>query len=185
MIIIEGSDLVGKTTLCGALVKRLRREGLIYSHFTRLPDEFNRYWGYIERMSSRIVQDRFHMSEPVYAKMRGDQTKLTHQMYRLIDAKTRLLGTVNVVVTAEDDLIKSRWREGEMYKIEQVYHANSLFKKCVMNEMDGYVMDVDIHIGCTVEKPYPDTLDIERIAALWMGRQMELHDVLRTRPAFL
>lgn len=175
MLIIEGSDLVGKTTLCNTILKHDAFSRYIYAHFTKLPHRFDRLWGYVDRMSRFIVQDRFHVSEPVYAEVRGEVTELTRERYRVVDAYLRLMGGYIVVVTADEDLIRSRWRDGEMYSIDKVLKANRLFIE-VACEPCFYV---DKHIHCTGAKPYADP---EEIIVDYLRRQNAVEQMNATRP---
>lgn len=62
MIIIEGTDEVGKTVFAKSLQARLK---CAYVHYGLLPD----WWGsneYILRMLSFAVYDRYHWSEAAY-----------------------------------------------------------------------------------------------------------------------
>lgn len=182
MLIIEGPDLVGKTTLCKKLVELL--PGHIYSHLTRLPDEFDRYWGYVERMSPGVVQDRFHMSEICYATMRGDldKSQLDPETYRLVDAKLRLLGAMTVVVFGSNELMHERlWdkelRQGEMYRATQIENVNRIFRDLVQKngtcppELTHYEVDCDLWIECTPARPYVTDDLVMGIVYRYLGRR--------------
>jgi hypothetical protein len=146
MIIVEGADLVGKTTFCTGLLERdyCQENGMVYSHLSRLPPGWDHVRSYIERACRNVVQDRFHMSEPVYARVRGEETKLTPEKYRLVDAYLRTLGAVHVVIVASlESTIARRWREGEMYDLNKVIHANTLFKTMAWPPHSVYRPDVD------------------------------------------
>lgn len=146
MLIIEGADLMGKTTLAHALLKELTTH--IYCHFTRLPKDFDYYGMYIDRMSPFIVQDRFHMSEIVYATVRGEEPNITPLQYRLLDAHALMNGAFTVVLYSDDDLIRSRWREGEMYTLDRVIAANFYFRKQVI---DGCVLHRDMEVDARLQ----------------------------------
>lgn len=177
IIIIDGCDLVGKTTLAKKLEAKT---GLVYQHLSRLPDAFDRYWGYLDRMGDgRVVYDRFHMSEVAYARMRGDETPLTPERYRLVDAQLRLRGCVTVVVTAEESLIRARWGRDEMYDLEQVVAVNRIFCDLLSTNKHGYgVVDCDTWLVCNDQHPYPDDRDVAYIVAKWQERQDMIHGVL-------
>lgn len=159
MLIVEGSDLTGKTTLCRNLVKMLNAQGHphIYRHLSRLPDAFNRYCGYEQASMTYSVQDRFHMSEPVYANMRGDETSLTPWLYRRVDAMLLLKGAFTVVMYAmEEQLIKDRWREGEMYDLEGVLQVNASFDRIANHgRWQSYDMEVNYRIPLSTRNQDP------------------------------
>lgn len=181
MLIVEGADCVGKTTLCKALLCEydLQSQGYVYSHFTRLPRGFDYYWGYVERMSRRIVQDRFHLSEIVYTQVRGEESPLTSELYRLVGAKLRLLGAYTVVITAAPDLIKERWEGGQqMYSLENVLKANELFSRAW--EYQGEMgLDLDFLVECNDGQPFPHSAAVDEIVQGYLKRQQELDRVLQ------
>lgn len=160
MLIVEGADLVGKTTLCKELVKRLNelQHPHIYRHLSRLPNSFHRYYGYQSMAAIHSVQDRFHMSEPVYAAMRGDETPLTPWLYDQVDAMLLLKSAFTVVVYAiNEDLIRSRWGRDEMYDLESVLAVNASFDRIANHgTWQGYNMRVDFRASCSQQNPYPD-----------------------------
>lgn len=190
MLIIEGCDGTGKTTLAQKLTKALSDLGHIYCHFTRLPDNFDRYWGYVERMSSRVVQDRFHLSEIVYSKTRGDKTQLCSETYRLIDAKLRLLGSFTVLITADSKLIESRWeasRQSQMYGLEKTLKAAELYNEIgtPYGPFKNYDIDVDYKFHCMEDYPYVSDVTIVEILELYRKRFSTLHSIANRRPTSL
>lgn len=177
MLIIEGSDLTGKTTLAKTLLKELK--GFKYQHLSRLPDEFDRYWDYCRLVNPGIVQDRFHMSEPVYARVRGDETTLGPEQYRLIDAMLRCYGAFTVVLICEDDaLLESRWREGEMYDVSSVKRANNFYTRIVYGDFSPYMqVDFDYVICETKARPFPTEQDVHNILKCYAMRQVLLEQI--------
>ena len=159
MIIVEGTDLVGKTTLCQELVKRLNAPGLSpmgyqYQHFTRLPNGFDHYWSYVARMSRRIVCDRFHDSDLAYCHARGEgegASLLFGLRCQLVDAKFRLHGGLKFLVTASHDVIEHRFKErgDDMYKLDVILAANDWFFKNTFR--------FDYHLHVTERNEYPST----------------------------
>lgn len=176
MLIIEGSDLVGKSTLCQNLVKRLADSGHTYSHLSRLPDAFHRYWSYVDRAARFVVQDRFHMSEIVYAEARGDGTSLSPEKYRLVDGFLRGLGAYTIVISCSDDLLVERYKtraQEEMYKLELVLNVNSFFRhigrKCGWKNYNA--IDVDFACVCTPSNPFVSDNEVEQILKEYRNRQ--------------
>lgn len=179
MLIIEGSDLVGKTTLAKDLVKKLNERGHphIYRHLSRLPDSFNRFCGYEQVMSTYSVNDRGPMSEPVYANMRGDETSLTPWLYQRVDAMLQLKGAFTVVLYAmEEQLIKDRWREGEMYDLEGVLQVNACFDRIANHgRWNTYDMRVDYRVPLSTRNPFPNP---ETILEAYL-KHLERHSILQ------
>lgn len=191
MLIVEGTDLVGKTTFCRKLLEHLPKH--IYAHFSRLPPQFDYYWGYVDRMSRYVVQDRFHMSELAYAWARGDEPRVSPEQYRLIDAELRRLGTYTVVITSlSGKLLNARMRGGEMYDIHTICQANVQFQHLAYEtshrEYRGYLPDVDYTIECRDGKPFPNDDDVVKVLAAYRVRQelvdhLELsRSIVRRRP---
>ncbi len=181
MLIIEGADLVGKTTLAQNMLKHapLRDRGYVYKHFTRLPDGFHRFWGYVDNAVQRCVQDRFHMSEVAYAWARGDKkTYLTPELYRLVEAHLALLGAFTVVVTADSNVIKSRWREGEMYDQELVLRVNEWY----VDKIERRVVPFDAHFHATEKHPFLDAVTERKIIDAYIERQHTLEWMLIDAP---
>lgn len=184
MLIIDGTDLVGKTTLQLALLKRLQSVGpWIGAHFTRLPKMWAFPNDYFPRMSRHVVQDRFHMSEVAYSTARGDETSLSPFKYSLVDARLRQLGGLTVVITADEDFIRSQWRscnDGQMYDLDTVLRANRAFSEIVSNHTD-YKVDVDYVMATPMGAGYPAQRHglIDDIIDRYMVRQAVLDGVLR------
>ena len=152
MLIIEGTDQLGKTTLCKKLLKELPNH--IFASFTRLPPRFNYLTDYMHRASTRVVQDRFHMSEIAYAYARGESsTVLSPERYRLVDAYLRLNAcSFTVILYTFEDLSK-RWKiRDEMYSVNVASKANEVFKQIAQRGHFKYgdrlyAPDVDITIN--------------------------------------
>lgn len=180
MLIVEGPDGVGKTTMCQALVRQLHDH--VYAHFTRLPDGFDRYWGYVERASPLVVQDRFHMSEIAYSRARDDETALTPETYRLVDAHLRALGSFVVVVTADPDLVQARWSKGQMYDPRITIRAATEFLNIVEGRLPDYRFDVDLRFHCDREQPYVSDEQVRLVLDRYRFRLREVLDVAARRP---
>ena len=116
MLVVEGSDGVGKTVFCHALLKELESRGpWIYSHFGLLPITWRYPSSYFPHMSKYLVQDRFHMSEIVYRKARGEPQELSSFAYSIVDAKLCLLGGLTVILVADEQVIHYTFNPEETY----------------------------------------------------------------------
>lgn len=182
MLIIEGPDGVGKTTLAKELQKRLSGFGYIYSHFTRLPDSFDRVWGYVERMSRRVVQDRFHMSELAYTYARGDTTKLDTESYRLVDAHLRQIGGMTILLNADPELVESRWDQTQMYDKERTRKAAIAFnilgkREFQLRDSWIYETDIDIQFFLTKDRPYVTANGVNDIVERYLERQRKVYAI--------
>jgi hypothetical protein len=161
MFLLEGSDLVGKTTLAKELEKRFPTH--LYQHLSKPPEKFIYPEGYFGLVSPRLIRDRFHYSEVVYSRVTGRTEHLTDEMVRLIDGYLRCVGTFTIVLTADEEVIRSRMRPDEMYNIETILAANQMFGlwatfKC---------WDVDLVI-------HNNVYDMEEIAERYAIRQQAM-----------
>lgn len=178
MLIIEGPDLVGKTTFCNVLLRKLNALGWphVYRHFSRLPVAWGERWreNYLDHAATYAVQDRYHLSEPLYAKARcessviKDYSSLNTELLRRRTAFT-------VVVTAVDDLIKERYArlaEREMFSLDKVLDANNAFFDAAVMQVlpSGEVVErlVDHHIHCGPEHDFPTERDADEILRLYL-----------------
>jgi thymidylate kinase len=132
MLVIEGTDSVGKTALCKELTKRLCDLGkpAVYRWFTKLPECWDYFWDYQSHIARWVVQDRFHMSELVYRACRDEPRRLQANESAMIDARIRLVGGLTVVLTASDQFLKERYtklHDREMHSIAQIIRANQGF----------------------------------------------------------
>jgi thymidylate kinase len=179
MIIVEGPDGVGKTTLCKKLLSFLPTH--IYSHFTRLPRGFDYHWGYTDRISPDIVQDRFHLSELAYAVARGETPNLDEWSYKLVDARLRLAGGFTIVITADQDLIKNRWDESQMYNLDRTLRAADQYMELVHRSPPRWI-DIDMTFHCTTEKAYVTDHEVRDIVERYQANRLRLKTVARERP---
>ena len=174
MIIVEGPDFVGKTTLCRKLTGILGGHGVpaVYQHFTRLPSCWDYYWDYLPYIQRTTVMDRFHLSEWAYAHARGEVSPLTPEKMALLGARLTDAGAVVVVVTATEDRLKHEHAvqgDDEMYRLETILRANTWYRSHVTGRRPMHDLHYELTAGC----PYPSGCDafVDDICALWRARQ--------------
>jgi thymidylate kinase len=162
MLILEGTDLVGKTTLCHKLCEQL--PGYIYMHLTRPPKTNWSDIDYINIASVKSVRDRFHLSELAYSRIRKDESLIKEP--RILDAElvTRFCA-FKVLICADEDLLRQRYAEkdrDEMYSLDQIVAANNIFK----------LMSVfaDHRLVMTKDKPWPTDEDVRTIVKVYTAR---------------
>ena len=150
MIIIEGTDCVGKTTLA----KKIEAEtGLLYRHLSRLPDGFNHYHDYLPLMHHNFVCDRLWLSDLAYRKAENKQCDITPFIRSMLIAQQTLIGTIQVVITCDQQLLAKRWNSNQMYDLRTTSAANGAFRLYAMSPRS---YSVDLHIHLTEENPWPD-----------------------------
>lgn len=168
MLVVEGPDLVGKTTFAASLAARLNELGWphLYRHFGKQPE----CWAqdpvrlYRLSMTPYVVQDRFHLSEVVYAAVEGPARRphLGPSSYEQVQREFRnhWEGYL-VVVTAEPALLEERYAERdrpEAYELEDVLRANELYEEaCRTGRLSsvGVVTPVDLWVRETADEPWP------------------------------
>ena len=161
MLILEGADLVGKTTLAHKLIAEMNQRGWphVYRHLSKLPDAWRAQAtsNYSRLASPYIVQDRFHVSEPVYAWIRGEKPMMTPQSYSDVEAVLRIDAKFTVIIVADASLIERRYiAEREMYSLEKVLKVNALYRHILdTGEIHGYETEVHHSIVCTEGDEWP------------------------------
>jgi hypothetical protein len=181
MLIVEGADLVGKTTLCDKLLELLAEEGYTYAHLGPLPNGFNGFYGYIELIRRRAVQDRFVLSELAYRMMDDKPVCISPFHYKLLEAWMLPKSCFTVVVLAEPGLITTRYREGELYTADEIERVNRVFIDGWRTQRIGqYPVTIDTSVYCNVVNPYPMLCDARRIVSMYRER-LDMLDRLRSR----
>lgn len=196
MIVVEGPDLAGKTTLCQELFTRIPRvtgRAPMVRHFTRPPGQFDQYWGYVSCVQRDVIMDRFHMGGVAYRAMDCEHTALTPLCYELVDAAVSQAGGVVVVLCPSARVIEDRWKQlagtgrREMYSLEQVLRVRDKYREIcdrrhLMTAAGEYKFKVDLWIE-------NDAWSAEKIAASvvdeWWNRQMLVDELAVRRPGEL
>lgn len=157
MLIIEGPDNVGKTTLAKELLRRLWEEKrpYTYAHMGLLPPSWDFSWDYVSRMSRFIVQDRFHLGETVYGPLLCGRNRIDKDTMRWIDGYLRLKGALVVIVSSTATRIESNWDPlREAFTLDQVLRVNHRYQEIA----DGTYRvgaSVDLHVHVHDSDPYP------------------------------
>ena len=126
MIIIEGTDCVGKTTLCKKLAKQTN---MVYRHLTRLPDSFHRVFDYLPMFQPNYVCDRLWLSEYAYCFGRRDVDPGSFYK-RILESITTLSGALTVIVYCDTDTLREKYevnKQDQMYNFDVVAEANNYF----------------------------------------------------------
>jgi hypothetical protein len=124
VLIIEGSDNVGKTTAC----KKLEVMGAIpYRHLSKPPDDFDHVREYMERVGPH-VQDRFHLGAITYGRLTKNGNCPAVRDMLMVQRYLRWQGCITVIMYAERDwLRKSRFMKEEMYPLDTILDVNAAF----------------------------------------------------------
>ena len=179
MLVIEGSDCLGKTTLAKAIVHKVSELGIpvVYSWMGRPNEEkFNFFHAYKDMMNPCAVQDRFHLGGLAYHK-----DKISLWRLQIINAWIRSIGGLIVVLYAGDEQrYKKRLEDdkrGNMLSIDKMCAGNNFFKK--FNTKGGMDSDYAFNIlpnpAFDYNNPnYVNDADIDELVYEWIGRRREL-----------
>jgi thymidylate kinase len=152
VIVIEGTDMMGKTTLAQQLWTHpaLQERGYEIQHLSRLPHGHDRCWHYVQRMNQNAIFDRFYLSEIAYAEAREDTFKpFSSEHLRWVHANAQIHGVYTILLLAEParEVLEPRYRDGEMYNLDVILKANIAFSQlrsyadavCVQHTPDDFL----------------------------------------------
>lgn len=119
LIVLEGCDGAGKTTLAQRLADLAKREGVGYRCVAAGPpdpdvnlllDYGSRVFGYdpLEERSDIVVLDRLHLGELVYGPVYRGGSRLTDTGVRIIESMLDARGALKLHLTAPDDVLERR-----------------------------------------------------------------------------
>lgn len=158
-IVIEGADLVGKTTLCLALRKRLS-----YNYGACGPP--HKKWTaaqYTTFLHKMVVYDRSYPSSYVYDRVRNKPFLhcQVRDLEHLCHLKSQAAPHVLVCVLALDHVLRERYekRGDDEFSICSILKANELFAS--LASLDFF----DFTYTCTSVDDYPDERFIKEIEA--------------------
>lgn len=169
MIIVEGADNVGKTTLCEALCKAT---SLPYAHLSRPPVGFDHLGGYVSNITPR-VQDRWHLSALVYGMMLGTGRWPIRDEYALIQRYLEWAGAITILLIADEPswlsakLDESKKRE--LYAKPTIMAANDGFRLLAKaTGPDGRRHADFVHDVSTLGWPGPE--QVKEWSGFWQAR---------------
>jgi hypothetical protein len=157
MILLEGSDRVGKTTVAKALRDLL--PSWSYRHHTKPPcDTYDYFARFLTETHPRVIVDRMHWSNFTYGHVYGDQSRLTDHQWRVLELA--YLGRRAVVLYMYDELdnIKSRWGADEMYKFDEAKWVELLQRYSWL--ADGCRMDGKLTVLPVVKAKLPELVNL-------------------------
>lgn len=193
MLIVDGPDNVGKTTLCRRLVAELgaRHGGWMYRHFGPLPKTWEHPWDYERHVGTHVVMDRFHPSEVVYRAALGEDLNLSPLGYSIVDSWVRLAGGMVVLLySSNHDVFKRGYEDRPQGNDVKVNAVASLFfenmagyRNFKTEQNDTYDVAVDAWYDVAVEGCYPAENDafVRRLLEAYLSKERR---VLRVRSSW-
>lgn len=173
MIIIEGSDNLGKTVaahkLSALIADHLKlKPDACYRHMTKPPDDFDHVREYMEMLKA-VAQDRFHLGAITYGRLTGNGNCPTSRDMRMVQRYLRWQGCITVVLHSERDwLRKQRTSKEEMYGLETILDVNEAYRALIRTTNRGepyhdFEHDVSKH-------GYPDEKKLAEWFSAWRDR---------------
>lgn len=178
MLIIEGSDNLGKTKAAKRLLELSRsmaewEHPTYYSHMSRPHPSFNFSTDYIPRMSVDAIQDRFHLGSLVW-----HQGVMTDVKLRWLEGHLRIRGSFIVIFVASDRDWYDKHLQGspkpEMFGHHALLNANDKYRSLVDS------VDHDIVVDVSGEK-WPDDAMLYEWLTEWKLRLDLLRRTLNAR----
>lgn len=181
MIILEGADCTGKTTLAQMLAEKVsamrggNAEGrdwrVFYRHMSRPAPDFDHVGGYLD-VSAR-VQDRYHLGAIVYGAIIGGGSFPTAARMRVVQRYLRWQGCMTVIMHADRDALKKRLvasTKAEMYSVDDILDANDAYRALIRQSNRGERY-CDSSIDTSQEWPRGDVAQslIEVWSQRWRG----------------
>ena len=145
MIIVEGIDGVGKTTLVNFIVEY----GLEKHHFdydAKNMDLYNKYMSILNSTNFNKVLDRSFISEMVYGPVLRGKSKLQLEQYKELLLEYKKSGTTIVYLTAPKEvLLQRRQNDLEDYEtIQKFYEELNFYYESIMNYSSDYINVIKI-----------------------------------------
>ncbi len=174
MLIIEGSDNLGKTILAKKIVRRVSEMGcpVVYSWMTR-PNEslFDFFHAYKEMMNPCAVQDRFHLGGLAY-----HNNKIGTNHLQVINAWIRSIGGLIVVLYGGDEQWYRRRlhedKRGNLLDVAAMCRGNLIFKNYARRGDCDYAFNI---LPESLENPlFVSDDDVDELAEEWIHRRREL-----------
>lgn len=161
MMIIEGGDLVGKTTLAHEIVK-YTESAFIYQWFTKPGRRFSPEM-YFQLAHPSVIQDRFHASSVFYQHLlESVPATCTVEQHQQLNAYLELVGCLHVFMySSDEEIIIKRYNqrpEEEMYPLDKTLAVNDFYKLACES--------VDLSTGLNVVGGYPIRIDYRFDVAL-------------------
>ncbi|MHC4606860.1 MAG: hypothetical protein ACYTAF_07965 [Planctomycetota bacterium] len=185
MLVVEGPDLVGKTTLCGKLAEHLEECYGMPTRYAHLGREAAG-WGPTEYASvvlPRTICDRLHMGDVVYGQTLLREGTISPEDYLRVDAAVRLAGGLVVLLDADpssyDEILALKQREEPFddATLREAAHRYWMIAQGRDEALRPWTISYDEHwpvIAADGDVLYATDKFAERVAARYYELQMTL-----------
>jgi len=165
MLIIEGSDLVGKTTLIKALCDEATNQcyPMIPQHFGLLPNTWDFFTDYLPYIAPRTVMDRFIMSEVVYGEILRHHSRISPNYYYMLEHYLNSHDAVTVIVAAEPTFFETHVNRQyehriEVFKQDQICRVNQAFLEIInTNKLGDFEIQYDFAHVVNSDRDFPSS----------------------------
>jgi thymidylate kinase len=174
MLIIEGTDKLGKTTLCKTLQKKIMDtcgEDVPYTHYGVRPRNFDFYNDYSKRIQPWTIADRFHYSEYAYEKAQGKEPRYSQEVLEMLCGEVLSVGGFVVLLISSTDFLMKCLKSvpDEIFENSILYRVNTLYK-CLA---ETRLTDCKFVVEITEKHRAADDKDlVQNIASEYIKRQM-------------
>ncbi len=172
MLIIEGSDLVGKTTLAKKLVMMGTPMGpLIYRSLGILPGDWDYDRDYTNMMSYNVVCDRMYLSEIVYGALVRGYTLVKDAQVKKLTEMVEMYAGMHLIITADNSVLEKnhKARGDDTFNFSTIVKANEAFIDLVP-KLQNLVPLLHYHIKPDGKMPADNQDLISNIHNLWFSR---------------
>jgi hypothetical protein len=180
MLILEGSDCLGKTTFANLLVKMAAEDArypIYYAHMTRPNKAFNFCSHYKERITKFAVQDRFHIGGIVW------HNAISNDALEIIERDLfQTLSQVIVFYTTDRKWFLEKLqsdKRGNLLSIETMLNANNNYYRIAKG---GHPLNVKVDFSFNIkssdgEPTYPGEKEAREILDSWY-KNLEILETL-------
>ncbi len=182
MLILDGTDNVGKTTLCNKLavlaneMKPFNEVKFKVNHMTRPDEDFNFFTDYKTLMGQYIIQDRFHFGAIAYHNL----CPYNQDQLKFIESWLYRLGSMIIIVHPTSQFYyKTRLnvsRRKEMFDVETIIRAYHRYDDIVLECLESGMrtsFDEVIYVDLNVDGDIVSTADephLKAILEVWFDR---------------
>ncbi len=186
MLIIEGSDCLGKTTFAKKLLTEAggykHKFPTYYSHMSRPNSSFNFFSHYRDMMSKYAIQDRFHLGGIVW------HNAISQPRLEILDGQLKALGSMTIIMYASDfNWYRKRIEaddRGNLLSVDDMCMANKEYYLLANEQTDVTlrpVVDFKIDLTPLVEESkwpvFPNQLIVQHTIKEWFKRLTELENL--------